>query len=65
MTIKFSPDGDTLWIARYAGSEDLAATAAALALDSLGNVYVTGTCGHSWDPVGGEGFPSPTGPLPR
>ncbi len=35
-TIKYSPDGDTLWVRRYSGS------ASALAVDDSGNVYVTG-----------------------
>jgi len=42
LTIKYSPDGHLLWEARYNGADNYWDEAAALALDSLGNVYVTG-----------------------
>ncbi len=38
-TIKYSPNGDTLWIRRYQGA------ALSLAVDKNGNVFVTG---HTW-----------------
>jgi uncharacterized delta-60 repeat protein len=40
-TIKYSPDGDTLWVSRYngPGNKDIAST---VMTDNLGNVYVTG-----------------------
>jgi uncharacterized delta-60 repeat protein len=41
-TIKYSPDGDELWVKRYNGSADDNDYAYRAALDPLGNVYVTG-----------------------
>ncbi|MBA7532590.1 hypothetical protein ES705_24816 [subsurface metagenome] len=41
-TIKYSPDGDTLWVRRYDGPAGSADEAYGLAVDSAGNVYVTG-----------------------
>lgn len=40
--LKYSPDGDSLWAAVYQGSGDDEDSAAALALDPEGNVYVCG-----------------------
>jgi len=42
-TVKYDPDGNPLWVARYdgpAGDDDMARSQA---VDPLGNVYVTGT----------------------
>jgi uncharacterized delta-60 repeat protein len=41
-TIKYDSNGNQLWVARYSGPEDKWDIAYALALDSLGNVCVTG-----------------------
>lgn len=41
-TIKYSPNGKQLWVMRYNGPGHDADDACALALDSLGNVYITG-----------------------
>ena len=41
-TIKYDPDGDTLWVREYYGTGG-SDQAQALALDASGNVYVTGT----------------------
>ncbi len=41
-TIKYAPNGDTLWVRRYNGLGDSSDNAKALALDDSGNVYVTG-----------------------
>ena len=43
-TIKYSPDGTELWVRRYGGYDLDYATA--LAVDSAGNVYVTGHKGY-------------------
>jgi hypothetical protein len=41
-TIKYDPDGNELWVARYHTYSDMDEFGATLALDGLGNVYVTG-----------------------
>ena len=46
-TIKYDPNGNILWIARYRGHADYENYANALAVDASGNVYVTGS---SYDP---------------
>ncbi len=45
ITIRYLADGTTDWYRRYDGSGDMASVALALAVDSAGNCYVTGT---SW-----------------
>ncbi len=42
VTIKYAPNGDTLWLRRYKGPGENLDEAYALAIDSAGNVYVTG-----------------------
>jgi len=42
VTIKYAPNGDTLWLRRYKGPGDSWDTALAMAVDSIGNAYVTG-----------------------
>lgn len=42
-TIKYSPDGETLWVMRYDSPGDRYDSPAAIAVDSQDNVYVTGT----------------------
>ncbi len=41
-TIKYDPDGDTVWIRRYNGSGNSGDVAWAVEVDVAGNVYVTG-----------------------
>ena len=41
-TIKYYPNGDTAWVRRYNGPENLCDGAEAIAVDDSGNVYVTG-----------------------
>jgi len=42
-TVKYDSDGVEQWVARYNGPENNSDTAVALALDTQGNVYVTGS----------------------
>jgi len=41
-TVKYDPDGNELWVARYNGPVDGSDVANAMVLDATGNVYVTG-----------------------
>ena len=41
-TVKYYPNGDTAWVRRYDGNAHGSDIVRALAIDSLGNVYVTG-----------------------
>jgi uncharacterized delta-60 repeat protein len=41
-TIKYDTNGSELWVARYNGPENFADAALDIAVDSFGNVYVTG-----------------------
>ncbi len=43
LTIKYSPNGESLWVRRYNGPTDSSDFANALALDKNGNVFVTGS----------------------
>jgi hypothetical protein len=51
-TVKFSPDGQQLWAARYDGPDHAGGMGDALAIDSTGNVYVAARLmlpGGTWD----------------
>ena len=53
-TIKYKPDGDTAWVRRYNGPDNVGDVASAIVLDSSGNVYVTGSgcwSEYPWDYV--------------
>src|SRR4030067_1282624 len=45
-TVKYTPNGDTLWVRRYNGPGNLGDGGSALAVDDSGSVYVTGI---SWN----------------
>ena len=51
-TIKYDPNGNHEWIAFYNGPADSVDIPYAIALDDLGNVYVTG-----WSCGSGTGYP--------
>ncbi len=51
VTIKYNTNGDTIWSSRYIGPGDTDDLPTALAIDSAGNVYVTG---YSNGDVGGS-----------
>lgn len=42
LTIKYSPEGDTLWISKYDGTGDNTDIANSLSIDDFGNTFVTG-----------------------
>jgi uncharacterized delta-60 repeat protein len=42
-TIKYDPEGNQLWVARYNGPADSVDQTKAIILDASGNIYVTGT----------------------
>jgi uncharacterized delta-60 repeat protein len=46
-TMKYYPDGDTAWVRRYEGPGNSYDYASAIAVDGLGNVFVTGYSGGS------------------
>jgi ankyrin repeat protein len=45
VTIKYNPNGDTVWLRRYNGAETFSDYVRVLAIDGSGNVYVTGQNG--------------------
>jgi len=51
-TVKYDPDGNQLWVARYSEAFYTDDTATAIALDPAGNVYVTGLSAYAFDGPG-------------
>ncbi|MFQ5868485.1 MAG: SBBP repeat-containing protein [Candidatus Zixiibacteriota bacterium] len=50
-TVKYDPDGNEVWVARYQGPVNDVDKAYALAVDGSSNVYVTGQSdGSDWEP---------------
>jgi uncharacterized delta-60 repeat protein len=51
LTIKYSPDGDTLWSYMWAGNEDAFDIGKDIELDSYGNVVIAGTTDWHWGTI--------------
>ena len=47
-TIKYDPDGNEVWVARYDGWNGSADEAFSVTADDLGHVFVTGTAAGLW-----------------
>lgn len=52
-TVKYDPQGNSLWVNRYNGSSNNYDISASVASDNLGNVYVTG---YSYDDISSEDY---------
>src|ERR1700733_10535563 len=60
VTIKYAPNGNQLWAARYDSTNDPLATPAAIALDSSNDVFVTGNAlTIKYDPNGNQLWTAP------
>ncbi len=51
-TVRYSPNGDTVWVRRYYGPDSIG-QASAIVVDDSGNVYVTG---ESWSAATGKDY---------
>jgi uncharacterized delta-60 repeat protein len=48
MTIKYDPDGDTLWTHTFIGNDDAGDIARAIAVDNTGSIIISGTTDWRW-----------------
>jgi len=48
LTIKYSPDGDTLWNHIWLGPENAVDSGNDIAIDNSGNIVIAGMCGWHW-----------------
>ena len=56
VTVKYYPSGDIAWVRTYNGPGNSNDSASAIAVDSSGNVYVTGTCATTPWPADGYSY---------
>jgi uncharacterized delta-60 repeat protein len=52
-TVKYDPQGNSLWVSRYNGSSNSYDISTSITADNLGNIYVTG---YSYDNISSEDY---------